>query len=66
MTTSYLLANKEPISKDKIELNKEYRVIGMHVSGAIYTPIKIEDYIIYFKGYAHGSDLNKVKLYLVD
>lgn len=49
MTVAYLKAKCTPVQP---EAGKSYRVIGMHVSGAIYQVDKIEDGICYFKGYA--------------
>ena len=61
MTTSYLLAKCEEVKE--IELNKPYRVIGLTHPGAIYTPIKIEDNIVYFKGYVRGKERTKLKFF---
>lgn len=65
MTSAYLLANKTPIQN--IELNKSYRVVGrVYVNGAIFVPIKIENELIYLKGYVQPINKNYVKFYLVD
>jgi len=65
MTAAYLLARKEPVTN--IEIGKPYRVVGqIWVNGAIYTPSKIENNVIYFKGYKEPKLLTKVQLFLVN
>lgn len=64
MTEAYLLARKEPVST--IEIGKEYRVVGFWNSGAKFIVNKLEDGLIYFKGYVKGIEQKKVLLFLVD
>lgn len=64
MTASYLLARKEPVKN--IKVNNSYRVVGWYNSGGIFAVSKIEKETIFFKGYVHGADRKKVKLFLVD
>jgi len=65
MTATYLLATKPPI--ENIEMNKPYRVVGrVYINGGIFVPIKIENELIYLKGYVRPINKNNVKFYLVD
>ena len=65
MTATYLLATKTPI--ENIEMNKPYRVVGrVYINGGIFVPIKIENELIYLKGYVRPINKNNVKFYLVD
>ena len=65
MTATYLLATKPPI--ENIEMNKPYRVVGrVYINGGIFVPIKIENELIYLKGYVSPINKNNVKFYLVD
>ena len=64
MTVAYLLARKEPIST--IEIGKEYRVVGFWNNGGKFIVDKLEDGLIYFKGYVNGIEQKKVLLFLVD
>jgi hypothetical protein len=59
MTTAYLKAKCTPVQP---QAGKSYRVIGMHVSGAIYQVEKVEDGICYFKGYS-PKDVSRLQFY---
>lgn len=59
MAVAYLKAKCTPI---KPEAGKSYRVIGMHVSGAIYQVEKIENGICHFKGYG-PKEVDKLLFY---
>ena len=48
MTTAYLKFKCTPVQP---QAGKSYRVIGMHVSGAIYHVERVENGICYLKGY---------------
>ena len=52
---------------ENIEMNKPYRVVGrVYINGGIFVPIKIENELIYLKGYVRPINKNNVKFYLVD
>ena len=63
-TATYLIQHKRQVKNPQEK--HSYRVIGFHIPGQTYTIYKIEDDIVYFKGYNIGRHISKLKFFEVN
>lgn len=64
MIRAYLLNKGEEVLEP--QPGESYRVLGMHVDGAIYQVERINDTICLFKGYASEVPRKNLKFYKIE